>query len=272
MPNPPIERPIPWEIEKTINWCIREALRDELGYAVKIYQYDHEILTGDECIRVKYFYNMTYNKCFIEYDLGSSVRIAVNIDRFKERFNRYMENNFYYDINIRYELLFNDQADKQKTAGTSDVLTPFVIGFITCINGRYEFVYDKQEILNKMMAYIPAGGKKPEKKIEDFFEIVKGIADRYKQVTLTPERKEEYIQRYREIYLQYHNTIIYSEKKRELDEEFGVQVDINSKIPEMYIDYAEAYNEFFGEYLYYGEFYMVDYYLQVAFKSNQQPQ
>ena len=142
-----IQRPIPERIPDVLIWCIREALRDELGYAVNCQKSDIMVMDGQNMITVQYYYYEKYNKCFIEYEIGPSIKPNLgNLDNFKTRILRYIDQNFDYDVYIYPDVVFYDQDISQIT-DTSHKLTPFTIGCWRCIDGSYEYLYDKAAVM-----------------------------------------------------------------------------------------------------------------------------
>ena len=258
----------PQEIIPTLKWCFREALRDELNYPVQIELKDVMTLEGEEDIKVQYYYYPSLDKCFIEYDVGINLRhIVNNFNNFIKRIEIYIDQWFKYNTNIYPEIMFNDSNDIKPISGAMSELTPFTIGYLKCINGLYEFLYDKQFVMNNSRAYIPTLDNPPSKKIIDYFNAVKEIRDRYKQTVLSEDDKEEYFAKYNLIYETYKdNPIVLKQKLNELYDEYGIRTELNKLIPDMYAEYVQVYTDFFGKDLPTEELEMTKFFLHAKLK------
>jgi hypothetical protein len=102
---------------------------------------------------------------------------------------------------------------------------------------------DELYTLNKEYDVNP--DSKPIKNFEDFCNIVYSIRNRYISTPLSEEDKLEYMEKYTNIYIQYHNDKeTFNTKLEELNSSYGVKINIS--IPTVFNDYKEAYKDFFG--------------------------
>jgi hypothetical protein len=199
-----------------------------------------------DIITFQYFYNYKTNKAFIEFKYSDRIKRNYDIDAISAKISSYIKSNFKYDIEIWPDV--TTITDYSKSANLSDsLITPFTIGYWESLSGEYEFLSDKMEVLVDINIDLSETSYPPDMKFDDFCEFVYSLDKRYSQVELSEEDKSNYINEYNELYLEYHDTPEWNTKLDELNSRYSVVKDINSRIPDMFEEYATEYTRVFNK-------------------------
>jgi hypothetical protein len=199
-----------------------------------------------DIITFQYFYNYKTNKAFIEFKYSDRIKRNYDIDAISAKISSYIKSNFKYDIEIWPDV--TTITDYSKSANLSDsLITPFTIGYWESLSGEYEFLSDKMEVLVDINIDLSETSYPPDMKFDDFCEFVYSLDKRYSQVELSEEDKSNYINEYNELYLEYHDTPEWNTKLDELNSRYSVVKDLNSRIPDMFEEYATEYARVFDK-------------------------
>lgn len=270
--------PMPTEeqlVEKMIT-LIQNAYLDAINGDNYIFEILEVPSATRHCIEVQYCYDKDYNRIFIEFELSESIKRELPWERIVSKVHNYINTNFYKDTQVYPEIIaYDDDVNERYDSVTQ--LSPYTIGYWDCLHGHYEYLYSHQVFMDNMaglniptwtedflkemdenfaanyltdyqkfldnMANIRAKYKisadqPPEKKIEDFAAMVKTIYDKYKS-SMSNEDKDSHIQ-------EYMNCKGDPEKVAELNEKYGINKPLWTKIPEIMEEYKTIYKEFFG--------------------------
>lgn len=243
-------------IKKELVKVCNSALMDELcngDIKLKETEFVDELYPS---FAIQFYYDRGTNKAFIEYEfqkiwgLTTKKQIADNI-------NSRIHNFFYEDTRIFPEIIFTEDGVDERCDST-EIFTPYTIGYWKSLTGKYMLIEDETVVIDDTMNLaLPPGGlsngspTKPPKKFEDFMEMMDTLNSEFRQPFLTSEQKNEYIRRYDELYLEYHNPedsheTIFIEKLAQLNEEYNLIKNGNSLIPQLFTRYKQMYLDFFG--------------------------
>lgn len=236
-------------------------------------------------IAMQFYYNNDTNKCFIEVRLNSNFKnqYADSLLSIKTIFTEWLNGNLKHDTTVWPELLFPEDG-KHEICDGSNLLTPFTIGYWKSLSGRYEFIEDEVKILkdyndmafpkyddeynekvnqifntyyktdfetfNKKIyelnvEYNIKLDPKPKKDFKDFIDTIRDINGLYSQVQLDEDEKTKFINEYMNILASYSNPDIIKAMLKQLYQKYGIKININSKIPEIFELYLQEYRFFF---------------------------
>lgn len=201
------------------------------------------------CIGIQFWYNMSTNKVFIEYDLSWQAEFIYTTKRLKEAFEDKMENNFKYETNIWYEIITPEDGIDEKCDSNAN-LTPYTIGYWKSISAKYQFLEDKTEVLADAKIIMNPSDEidkgKPAKRFEEFIDEIGKIRKKYDKVFMTNEEKDQYINAMYKIATIYErDSKEYKDAISSLNNKYGIVVNTNSLIPKMFKEYQSLYYSFF---------------------------
>lgn len=255
-------------------------------YNVSIYDDDTGMNVLLAEVYYQFFYNPLTNKAFIEFTFNHEFMEQFdNIASVATTIIRYVKDNIRNDKNIRVwpEILMLEDGVSEK-CDSSPILTPFTIGYWKSLSGNYSFITDKVEIAEVWKELIPefpdgfeddldviynqyyisdfnrfsdelykllvqynvkydAG---PTKNIRDFFDQVIAINKAYRNPKLDESDWVIYNQRYAQLVKQYKDPDEFKIHLDALNEEYGITLGLNSKVPEMFELYKVKFAEFFN--------------------------
>lgn len=227
-------------------------------------------------IEVQYCYDEDYNRFFIEFELSNSIKKSLPWDRIVAYIHSYINTDFAKNTKVYPEIIaYEDDVNERYDSVNS--LSPFTIGYWDCLHGHYEYLYSHQVFMDHMSGLnIPTWSSEfikemddnfknnyisnyskflkemtairekyninadqaPEKKLEDFVDMVKKIRNKYTK-ELTVDQKDAYIKEFMELSGD-------SEKIKELNKKYEIDKPMWTKIPEIMEEYKKIYKDFFG--------------------------
>lgn len=227
-------------------------------------------------INLQYCYDEEYNRIFIEFELSKSIKTSLPWEKIVASIHNYINEKFRKETHVYPEIIaYDDDVNERYDSVTQ--LSPYTIGYWTCLHGHYEFIYSHQVFMSHMSGLnIPAwsedfikemdenfamnyvsnypkfldemvniktkykidSDQAPEKKIEDFADMVQEIYHKYLK-GLTEEEKDSYIKEFMDVCGD-------PEKMKEINKKYGISEPVWKKIPEIMEDYKKIYEEFFG--------------------------
>lgn len=270
-------------IKKYLLKVLQDSIRDAISNGDIFLKEIESKSDINPCLFVQFYYNTRTNKAFIEYDYNDIFRIKYNTDNVTDYINYYIKNNFEYNTFIYPEIIMMEDGVNER-CDSSYIITPYTIAYWKCLSGVYEFITDQTEIfrllsginipsysneyyeekkeiydsyfksnfskfeeeMNKLNTkYKISVDKAPDKKFEDFIDLVKELNQKYIQTSLSEEDKESYINEYKEIY---HNNFASKDlykKIEELNKKYNILPNRNECIPEIFEEYSKLFYDFF---------------------------
>ena len=237
-------------------------------------------------IAMQFYYNYDTNRCYIELRLNRIFKktYANQLIQIKSRFSKWIASNLKKETTVWPEVILPEDG-KHENCDSSQLLTPFTIGYWKSLSGRYEFLEDKIKILKDYndMAFpkyddeymIKAKeiytqfykgafdiftqkmyelnceydirlDQKPKKDFRDFIETIEILNMMFHQVMLSEDDKYSYIQNYMNILATMKdNDDALRTAMKQLNADYGVKVALNEKIPEIFEIYKLEYQRFF---------------------------
>lgn len=271
-----VEIPTEEQLRDYLITLIENAYNDAINSNTYIFEISDTPSALRHCIEVQYCYDKDYNRIFIEFELSDSIKTVLPWERIIAKIHSYINSNFSDTTQVYPEIIAYDDDVNERYDSVHD-LSPYTIGYWNCLHGHYEYLYSHQvfmdhmaglnvptwspefikemdenfknnyisnypKFLDEMVAirakYKISADKPPEKKIEDFADMVQTIHHKYMK-ELTGEEKDAYIQEYMSVAGD-------PEKIKEINKKYGIGDPIWSKIPEIMEEYKKIYKDFFG--------------------------
>ena len=270
---------------------IKEAIRDTAGK-----EYDITISDGDgnnvlqAGVLYQYFYNPLTNKVFVEFTFNTDYVAQFDEAKTSDKIIRYIKANIRKDAmpgqpRIWPEIVMLEDGVNER-CDTSQILTPFAIGWWKSLGGNYNFLTDQIEIAEVWKALIPefpdgfsddlqdlydqyyvsdfaefskrlydllvqykvSYDAGPTKDVRVFFAQVEELNSRYRNPKLNPTDWDAYNTSYTALVMLYKDDPdAFKVKLEELNDSYGITLGWNSKVPEMFEEYRVLFNAFFGE-------------------------
>lgn len=231
-------------IRSYIAETIKHSMEEMTGYKLS-FVYGPELNFLFPAVRIHFWYNTKTNKVFVEYDFTKEIYMNIPLENVYKAINQKIEDNFHRDNNSWCEIVMKED-DFRGITDTSLKLTPFTIGYWRSLSGRYDFIVDETEVYHDADWFMNPSTihdrERPPKKIEDFFEIVKNIRNKYDQTALTPAQTKEYIKEYNAIKI---SDPAYKSKINALNTKYNIKKSLNSSTPDMFKEYNREYEKFF---------------------------
>jgi len=271
-----VEIPTEDQLREYLITLIENAYNDAINSNTYIFEISDTPSALRHCIEVQYCYDKDYNRIFIEFELSDSIKTVLPWERIIAKIHSYINSNFSDTTQVYPEIIAYDDDVNERYDSVHD-LSPYTIGYWNCLHGHYEYLYSHQvfmdhmaglnvptwspefikemdenfknnyisnypKFLDEMVAirakYKISADQPPEKKIEDFADMVQSIHHKYMK-ELTGEEKDAYIQEYMSVAGD-------PEKIKEINKKYGIGDPIWSKIPEIMEEYKKIYKDFFG--------------------------
>lgn len=271
-----VEIPTEEQLRDYLITLIENAYNDAINSNTYIFEISDTPSALRHCIEVQYCYDKDYNRIFIEFELSDSIKTVLPWERIIAKIHSYINSNFSDTTQVYPEIIAYDDDVNERYDSVHD-LSPYTIGYWNCLHGHYEYLYSHQvfmdhmaglnvptwspefikemddnfknnyisnypKFLDEMVAirakYKISSDQPPEKKIEDFADMVQAIHHKYMK-ELTGEEKDAYIQEYMSVTGD-------PEKIKEINKKYGIVDPIWSKIPEIMEEYKKIYKDFFG--------------------------
>lgn len=271
-----VEIPTEDQLKEYLITLIENAYNDAINSNTYIFEISDTPSALRHCIEVQYCYDKDYNRMFIEFELSDSIKTVLPWERIIAKIHSYINSNFSDTTQVYPEIIAYDDDVNERYDSVHD-LSPYTIGYWNCLHGHYEYLYSHQvfmdhmaglnvptwspefikemdenfknnyisnypKFLDEMVAirakYKISADQPPEKKIEDFADMVQTIHHKYMK-ELAGEEKDAYIQEYMSVAGD-------PEKIKEINKKYGIVDPIWSKIPEIMEEYKKIYKDFFG--------------------------
>lgn len=265
---------------KIIGDAIRDAMSDGTIVAIETELFNPFI----DILILQYYFNTRSNKVFIEFDYSEKFKMNYDITNITTKITSYIQSNFKYDLGIWPEIIMIEDGVNER-CDSSNIITPYTIGYWKSLSGEYEFLTDQIEVLGKVNGInIPTYSEeylkehdqivrkyykddyqymlkllyeldrkyninpdqKPDKNFEDFCKVVKNIYNKYAQTKLSESDKLKYFEEYQQLYLEYKDSSLFESKLNELKEKYGLIQKLNSLIPQIFDEYSKEFYSFFG--------------------------
>lgn len=100
-------------------------------------------------IELQFVYMKDISKVYISYNLSNEMMNHINVQKFNNYFNMYINANMQYDTGIYPEILFAEDDVQEKT-DESYILTPYTIGYWLSMSGKLSFLEDERLVMQDL--------------------------------------------------------------------------------------------------------------------------